>query len=34
LIWIMLRLAGGATALFGIAWIGLAVRRERRQAAR
>jgi protein SCO1/2 len=34
LIWILLRLAGGATALFGIAWIGLAVRRERRQAAR
>jgi protein SCO1/2 len=32
LIWTLLRVAGGATALLGLAWIGLAVRRERRAA--
>jgi protein SCO1/2 len=31
-IWTVLRIAGGATALFGLAWIGLALRRERRSA--
>ena len=33
LIWTLLRIAGGATALFGLAWIGLALRRERRRQA-
>ncbi|HLG48659.1 MAG TPA: SCO family protein [Reyranella sp.] len=32
LIWTLLRVAGGATALLGLAWIGLALRRERRAA--
>jgi protein SCO1/2 len=32
LIWTLLRVAGGATALLGLAWIGLALRRERRTA--
>jgi protein SCO1/2 len=34
LIWTLLRVAGGATALLGLAWIGLALRRERRQTMR
>jgi protein SCO1/2 len=34
LIWTLLRVAGGTTALLGIAWIGLAVRRERQRPAR
>jgi protein SCO1/2 len=33
LIWTLLRVAGGATTMFGLAWIGLALRRERRQQA-
>jgi protein SCO1/2 len=33
LIWTVLRVAGGAIALFGIAWIGLALRGERRRQA-
>jgi protein SCO1/2 len=33
LIWTMLRVAGGATALLGLAWIALALRRERRRQA-
>ena len=34
LIWTLLRVAGGATVLAGLVWIGLALRRERRRAAR
>lgn len=34
LIWTLLRIGGGATALLGFAWIGLALWRDRRQAAR
>jgi protein SCO1/2 len=34
LVWTLLRVFGGATALAGFAWIGLAVWRDRRQAAR
>ena len=33
IVWTVLRVAGGATALFGLVWIGLALRRDRRQQA-
>ncbi len=32
LIWTLLRIGGGATALLGLAWIGMALRRERQMA--